>query len=109
MFVPFMPPHMSAKPVAKKPNMPKAYTAKFIENVSAAFFARIRPVSTRAKPACMKMTKKPAINTHMKLIEKKLREEDCATASSAAASSLVVAFSGSSFVYPAIEAAVGVV
>jgi len=56
--------------VKKNPNMPSAYTQKFIENVCAAFLARMSPVSTRAKPACMKMTRKPATSTQTKLIEK---------------------------------------
>ena len=70
MAVPLKPPHMSAKPQTKKPNMPSAYTMKFIDIVCAAFLARIRPVSTSAKPACMKMTRKPATSTQTKLIEK---------------------------------------
>ena len=71
---------------------------KFIDMVCAAFLARMRPVSTSAKPACMNMTRKPAISIQTKLMEKMPCEADCATASTAAARSLVVAFSGSGLV-----------
>jgi hypothetical protein len=37
--------------------------------VCDAFFARHSPVSTSANPACMKMTRKPAISTHIMFIE----------------------------------------
>ena len=37
---------------------------KFMADVCAAFFARHRPVSTNMKPACMNMTRKPAISVH---------------------------------------------
>ena len=40
---------------------------KFIIMVWLAFFARQRPVSTRANPACMNMTRKPATSVHTKL------------------------------------------
>ena len=38
----------------------------------AEFFARHRPVSTIANPACMNITKKPAINAQTMLIENRL-------------------------------------
>src|SRR5882724_2954575 len=41
---------------------------KFMVNVWAAFLARVNPVSTMAKPACMNMTRKPVIRVHTKLI-----------------------------------------
>ena len=37
----------------------------FIIMVWATFLARVKPVSTSAKPACMKKTRKPASNTHI--------------------------------------------
>ena len=43
---------------------------KFIDMVWAAFLARMSPVSTIANPACMNMTRKPAISVQTKLIEK---------------------------------------
>ena len=39
----------------------------FIIIVWATFFVRVKPVSTSAKPACMKNTRKPPINIHMML------------------------------------------
>ena len=71
---------------------------KFIDMVCDAFFARMRPVSTSAKPACMNMTRKPATSVQTKLIEKRLCDADCATASTAAETSLGVALAGSSLV-----------
>src|SRR5438105_10158370 len=46
--------------------MPTPYTMKFIIMVWLAFFARARPVSTIAKPACMNMTRKPVTSVQMK-------------------------------------------
>ena len=43
-------------------------TIMFIIMVWATFLARVKPVSTRAKPACMKKTRKPAISIHITLI-----------------------------------------
>src|SRR6266496_220634 len=42
---------------------------KFIENVWAAFLARVNPVSTIANPACMNMTRKPVMSVQTMLIE----------------------------------------
>ncbi len=42
---------------------------KFIVIVWAAFFARVKPVSASAKPACMNMTRNPAISVQTKLSE----------------------------------------
>src|SRR5207302_9462385 len=44
------------------------YTMKFIVMVWAAFLARVNPVSTRAKPACMNITRNPATSVQTKLI-----------------------------------------
>ena len=41
---------------------------KFIIIVWLEFFARASPVSTRAKPACMNMTRKPVTSVHTKLV-----------------------------------------
>src|SRR5712691_10525508 len=41
---------------------------KFIDMVWAAFLARQNPVSTRAKPACMNMTRKPVMSDHTMLM-----------------------------------------
>src|SRR6267142_1314107 len=45
------------------------YTMKFIVIVCAAFFARVKPVSTSAKPACMNITRKPATSVQTKLTD----------------------------------------
>src|SRR5882672_10409101 len=41
---------------------------KFMVMVCAAFLARVKPVSTIAKPACMNITRNPATNVHTKLM-----------------------------------------
>ena len=41
---------------------------KFIVMVCATFFDWVNPVSTNAKPACMNMTRKPAMSVHMMLM-----------------------------------------
>src|SRR6266699_3358653 len=41
---------------------------KFMVIVCAAFLARVNPVSTIAKPACMNITRNPATSVHTKLI-----------------------------------------
>jgi len=41
---------------------------KFIIMVWATFLARVKPVSARAKPACMNMTRKPVKSVHIMLI-----------------------------------------
>ena len=47
---------------------PMQNTIMFIIIVWATFLARVKPVSTRAKPACMKKTRKPATSIHIMLI-----------------------------------------
>src|SRR5882762_11629260 len=44
------------------------YTMKFMVMVCAAFFERVNPVSTSAKPACMNITRKPATSVQTKLM-----------------------------------------
>jgi len=44
------------------------YTMKFIVMVWAAFLARVKPVSTIAKPACMNITRNPATRVQTKLM-----------------------------------------
>src|SRR5437763_4182689 len=55
---------------------------KFIVTVCAAFLARVKPVSTIAKPACMNMTRKPATSVQTKLMAVVLSATDLATSSS---------------------------
>ena len=42
---------------------------KFIVIVCAAFLARVKPVSASANPACMNITRKPAMSVQTKLSE----------------------------------------
>ncbi len=55
---------------------------KFIIMVWATFFARVKPVSTSAKPACMNMTRKPANSVHTTLIATRLWPANSAISSS---------------------------
>src|SRR5438094_2335745 len=55
---------------------------KFIIIVCATFFARVKPVSTSANPACMNMTRKPVNRVHMMLMETRLWPAKSATSSS---------------------------
>src|SRR4029450_1866258 len=52
---------------------------KFIIMVCATFLARVKPVSTSAKPACMNMTRKPVSRVHMRLIDTRLWPAKSAT------------------------------
>src|SRR5207244_10715787 len=61
---------------------------KFMVIVGAAFFARVKPVSTIAKPACMNITRNPATSVHTKLIATVLAA-DAAFASLASESAAV--------------------
>ena len=48
--------NMRGKPTTKNATNPSPKMAKFVLTTWAACFARQNPVSTRAKPACMKIT-----------------------------------------------------
>ena len=61
------PPNASGKPMKKKPMKPRPKMAKFVLTTWAACLARQKPVSTRAKPACMKMTRIAPMTTHSML------------------------------------------
>ena len=54
---------------------------KFMVMVWAAFLARVKPVSTIAKPACMNMTRKPATSVQTRLMAVVLSATDLATSS----------------------------
>ena len=43
--------------------------AKFVLTTWAACLARQKPVSTRAKPACMKITSTAPMTTHRRFVE----------------------------------------
>src|SRR5881227_3070549 len=52
-----------------QPATPRAKITMFIIIVWAAFFARVKPVSTRAKPACMNSTRMPPSISQVMLID----------------------------------------
>ena len=43
--------------------------AKFVLTTWAACLARQKPVSTRAKPACMKITRTAPMTTHRRFVD----------------------------------------
>jgi hypothetical protein len=57
------PPYAIAYPKMKKPSAAKQKSIRFFISTLAAFFDRMRPVSTMPKPACMKNTIAAAIST----------------------------------------------
>ena len=58
-------PNANAQPVAKNARMPTIASVMFLAKMFTTFFARVMPASTSAKPACMKNTRTPAMNTQM--------------------------------------------
>src|SRR5437773_5278825 len=54
---------------------------KFMVMVWLAFLARVKPVSTSAKPACMNITRKPATSVQTKLIDVPVSATALATSS----------------------------
>src|SRR6266508_4444322 len=77
--------------------MPMAYTMKFIIMVWATFLARVKPVSARANPACMNMTRKPVMSAHMMLMDTLLWPTASATSTSVG---LPASFAGTSAMPP---------
>ena len=67
--VKFTPPNWKANPTSQYPSAPTQNTIMFIIMVCAVFLVRVKPVSTRAKPACMKNTRKPVMNVHMMFVD----------------------------------------
>src|SRR5213075_957470 len=65
---------------------------KFMVIVSPAFLERVKPVSTRAKPACMNITRNPATSVHTKLIDGEFAAV-CVTTESTLAFKVVCAIS----------------
>jgi hypothetical protein len=53
---PTVAPYIRPKPIRKYATMPNVMSAMFFIMMLAAFFDRVRPVSSIAKPACMKNT-----------------------------------------------------
>ena len=53
---PISSPNIRPKPMTQKTTVPSAKSMTFFMTMLPAFFARVRPVSTIAKPGCMKKT-----------------------------------------------------
>ena len=53
---------MMPKPTIQKIGVPRLKSIRFFMMMLPAFFARVKPVSTIAKPACMKNTSAAAIS-----------------------------------------------
>ena len=53
--------------------VPMQKSIRFFMMMLPAFFARVKPVSTMAKPACMKNTRAAAISTQMVLTDENIR------------------------------------
>ena len=51
-----VPPNMMPKPMNQKIGVPRLKSIRFFMMILPAFLARVKPVSTIAKPACMKNT-----------------------------------------------------
>ena len=57
-----------AKPTKKNATKPRPKMAKLVLTTWAACLARQKPVSTSAKPACMKMTRTAPMTTQSRLL-----------------------------------------
>ena len=55
---------MMPKPRIQKIGVPSEKSIRFFMMMLPAFFARVKPVSTIAKPACMKNTSAAATSVH---------------------------------------------
>ena len=64
---PFDSPNISAKPNAQKTSEPRQKSIRFFMKMFTAFFERVNPASTSAKPACMKNTRIAATTVHTTL------------------------------------------
>ena len=53
-------PNISPKPMAQNAKEPMAKSIRFFIMILTAFLARVKPVSTMAKPACIKNTRAAA-------------------------------------------------
>ena len=60
-----VPPNANAQPQMNQAVMPTMASDMFLAKMFTTFFARVSPASTSAKPACMKNTRQPAMNTQM--------------------------------------------
>jgi hypothetical protein len=57
-------PNIRPKPMAQKARVPMEKSMRFFIMMLMAFLARVKPVSTMAKPACMKNTRAAATSVH---------------------------------------------
>ena len=64
---PMSEPNMMPKPSRKKAGCPAAKSRRFFMRMLPAFLAREKPISTRAKPGCMNMTRMAAISIQSRL------------------------------------------
>ncbi len=65
---PLVTPNIRPKPTSQKTRLPTEKSIRFFMSMLTAFLALVKPVSTMAKPACMKNTKKAA--THVQTMSK---------------------------------------
>ena len=52
------------KPTAQNARLPNEKSSRFFMQMFTTFLARVRPASSRQKPACMNITRNPATSTH---------------------------------------------
>jgi hypothetical protein len=60
---------MKPQPIAQKTREPMQKSIRFFMRIFVEFFARVRPVSTKANPACMKNTRAPVMTNQIISIE----------------------------------------
>jgi len=80
-------PNIIPKPTSQNTIVPTAKSIRFFIMIFAALFARVKPLSAIAKPACIINTRKPAIRVHIVSIATAL---DSAVGPSAAQTNPVV-------------------
>ncbi len=67
-----VPANIRPNPITQKIGVPIAKSIKFFIIILPAFFALVKPVSTIAKPACMKNTSAAPIRTHVVSADEKI-------------------------------------
>ena len=63
------PANMMPKPTSQKHGVPMQKSIMFFIRMLPVFFARVRPASHKAKPACIKYTRNAATSTQMTVDE----------------------------------------
>jgi hypothetical protein len=66
---PVAPPESNAKPQTQKPSTLSAKRSRFMEMTWAAFLARHNPATTKANPACIRITSTPANTTNVRFMD----------------------------------------